>query len=89
MTTTSQSTEPRKRPNWKPREDWKHYHRPGNGLLKTETEIAVALGEEERTIRYWRHTNLIPAVILGRRTIRYRLADVIRALEKRIVKEVV
>jgi hypothetical protein len=82
------TTKPRKRPNWKPREEWKEYVRPGNGLLKTEAEIAAAIGEEERTIRYWRHLNLIPAIVLGRKTIRYRLDAVLKALEKRTVKEV-
>jgi hypothetical protein len=66
----------------------REYHRPGNGVLKTEEEIAVALGEEARTIRTWRHAGVIPFVQLGYRTIRYRLADVIKAIEKRVVKEV-
>lgn len=72
----------------KPREEWRQYHRPGNGLLKTEEEIAAALGEERRTIRTWRHAGVIPGVVLGHRTIRYRLPDVIKALEKRTVREV-
>jgi hypothetical protein len=64
------------------------YHRPGNGVLQTEAEIAAALGEEPRTIRTWRHAGIIPGVVLGRRTVRYKFEDVLRALQKRTVKEV-
>jgi hypothetical protein len=64
------------------------YHRPGNGVLQTEAEIAAALGEEVRTIRHWRHTGVIPALVLGHRTIRLKLPDVIKALEARTVKPV-
>jgi hypothetical protein len=64
------------------------HSRRGNGLLKTESEIAAALGEKERTIRSWRHSGVIPCVVIGHRTVRFRLPDVIRALEKRTVKEV-
>jgi hypothetical protein len=66
----------------------REYHRPGNGLLQTEAEIAAALGETERTIRTWRHGGIIPSTVLGHRTVRYRLNDVIKALERRTVKEV-
>jgi len=66
----------------------RRYHRRGNGLLKTEAEIAAALGEKERTIRTWRHSGVIPAVVLGHRTVRYRLDSVIKALERRTVREV-
>jgi hypothetical protein len=64
------------------------YHRPGNGVLQTEAEIARALGEEVRTVRHWRHIGIIPWVSLGHRTIRLRLQDVLDALGKRTVKEV-
>jgi hypothetical protein len=64
------------------------YHRPGNGVLQTEAEIAAALGEEVRTIRHWRHSGVIPSLVLGHRTIRFRLPDVIDALEARTVKPV-
>jgi hypothetical protein len=64
------------------------YHRPGNGVLQTEAEIARMLGEEVRTIRHWRHTGRVPFISLGYRTIRMRLPDVLDALGKRIVKEV-
>ena len=60
----------------------------GNHLLKTEAEIAAVLGEKERTIRTWRHAGIIPAIVLGHRTVRFRLADVMRALERRTVREV-
>jgi hypothetical protein len=65
----------------------RRYHRPGNGLLQTEAEIAAALGESERTVRSLRHAGVIPAVVLGHRTVRYKLGDVIKALEKRTVRE--
>jgi Helix-turn-helix domain len=64
------------------------YHRPGNGLLQTEAEIAAALGEEIRTIRHWRHSGVIHPIVMGYRTIRYRLEDVLKALERRTVKPV-
>jgi excisionase family DNA binding protein len=64
------------------------YHRPGNGLLQTESEIAAVLGEETRTIRTWRHAGIIPAIILGHRSVRFRLDDVVKALEARTVKPV-
>jgi hypothetical protein len=57
-------------------------------FLRTEAEIANALGEKERTIRSWRHAGVIPAVVIGYRTVRYKLGDVIAALEKRTVREV-
>jgi excisionase family DNA binding protein len=64
------------------------YHRPGNGVLKTEAEIATALGEEVRTIRHWRHSGIIPWVFLGHRTVRLKLEDVLDALRKRTIKGV-
>jgi hypothetical protein len=60
----------------------------GNRFLLTESEIARALVEKERTIRSWRHAGVIPAVVIGHRTVRYRLPDVIRALERRTIREV-
>jgi hypothetical protein len=72
----------------KPRDQWREYSRPGGGMLKTFAEIGAALGETPRTIRSWYAAKTIPAVVIGRRTVRFRLADVIRALEAREVKEV-
>jgi predicted site-specific integrase-resolvase len=66
-----------------------HVRAFGNRFLNTESEIAAALGEKERTIRSWRHTGVIPAIVLGHRTVRYKLDDVIKALEKRTVREAV
>lgn len=51
--------------------------------MLNEAELAHELGEEPRTIRSWRLSGVIPAVILGARTIRFRLPNVIAALEKR------
>jgi hypothetical protein len=66
----------------------KQYHRPGNGALMDESEIARALGEETRTVRTWRLAGIIPALILGHRTIRFKLDAVLDALAKRTIKEV-
>jgi hypothetical protein len=79
----------RKKPQWKkPREEWVKYERRGNGALKTEEEIANALGEEPRTIRTWRHNGIIPVIVLGHKTRRYRLESVLAALQKREVRPV-
>ncbi len=64
------------------------YQRRGGGLLMNEAELATALGENVRTIRSLWHAKIIPAYVLGRRTIRYRLEDVLKALSKREVKSV-
>ena len=74
--------------NIKPREQWREYVRPGDGLLKTFDEVGKALGETPRTIRSWHQAHIIPGIIIGRRTVRFRLSDVIRALERREVKEI-
>jgi hypothetical protein len=70
----------------KARSKWKKYHRPGKGELKSEAELARALGEEERTVRNWRYKGVIPYLMLGHRSIRYRLDAVLAALDKRQVK---
>lgn len=48
-------------------------------------ELATALGESERTVRSWKQSGVIPFLALGYRTVRFRLDDVMRALEKRTV----
>ena len=63
-------------------------HRPGNGVLKTEAEVAAALGESIRTIRSWRHRKIIPAVVTGYRSVRFVLEDVLKALKARTVREI-
>jgi Helix-turn-helix domain len=70
----------------KRRRQWKKYRRPGRGELKTVTEIATALGETPRTIRNWRSKGIIPCIVLGHKTIRFRLDSVLTALERRQVK---
>ncbi len=50
-----------------------------------QPELARRLGESERTIRSWRKANLIPFIVIGHRTHRYKLTDVLAALEKRTV----
>ena len=64
------------------------YHRPGNGLLKTEDEIASALGESVRTVRSLWHARIIPGIVLGHRTVRYNLDAVLHAISKRTVSAV-
>jgi hypothetical protein len=64
------------------------YRRHGGGLLSTEAELALALGEERRTIRSWWHSRIIPGVVLGHRTVRFKLDDVLKALSKRTVPAV-
>jgi hypothetical protein len=62
--------------------------RRGSGVLLDTGELAVALGETDRTIRTWRQAKKIPAITLGFRTHRYRLQDVIDALSRFQVKAV-
>jgi hypothetical protein len=54
--------------------------------LQTEAEIARALGESQRTVLNWRLNGLIPYIDAGFRSKRYRLADVISALDKHAVR---
>jgi hypothetical protein len=79
------ATKPRRK--MKLRKLWKTHRRPGKGELKTEAELARALGERERTIRNWRCKGIIPYLTLGHRSIRYRLDAVLAALEKRQIKK--
>jgi hypothetical protein len=60
--------------------------RRGNGCLLNGSELAVALGEESRTITTWRKRGIIPWIDAGYRTKRYKLADVLAALEKRTIR---
>jgi hypothetical protein len=76
----------RPRRKLKPRKQWKKYYRPGEGELLTEAELARPLGETPRTIRNWRHKGIIPYLVLGHRSIRYRLDAVLAALGKREIK---
>jgi Helix-turn-helix domain len=76
----------KRRRKMKPRSRWKKYHRPGKGELLTEAELARPLGETPRTIRSWRHKGIIPYLVLGHRSIRYRLDSVLAALSKREIK---
>ena len=61
----------------------------GNGTgakpLLTIVETAAALGESERSLRTWTKAKIIPVIIIGTRTHRYKLQDVISSLEKRAV----
>jgi helix-turn-helix protein len=64
----------------------KKYNRRGNGALLNTKELANALGESVRTIISWRHNHTIPVLDLGHRSKRYRLDDVLAALQRREVK---
>jgi hypothetical protein len=70
----------------KPRSRWKKYKRPGKGELLTLTELAAALGETERTVRRWKGMGIVPVLVLGHRSLRFRLDAVLAALGKREVK---
>ncbi len=59
--------------------------RPGGGAILDEPELAGVLGESDRTIQTWRKAGVIPVIVCGYRTHRYRLEDVLAALEKRSV----
>ena len=72
--------------NRKPRKKWKKYRRPGRGELLSISELARALGESVRTIRHWRTKGIIPTLVLGHKTIRFRLDAVLAALDKRQIK---
>jgi hypothetical protein len=61
-------------------------HRPGHGYLMTEVEIARQLGETPITVRNWRYAEIIPFVDCGFRSKRYRLADVLEALDRRTIR---
>lgn len=60
--------------------------RRGNGCLLDGKELAAVLGEENRTITTWRRRGIIPWIDAGYRSKRYRLADVLKALERRTIK---
>ena len=62
------------------------YRRPGHGELLNIDELARKLGENVRTIRSWRSKRIIPALVLGHKTLRFELNDVLEALRKRRVK---
>jgi Helix-turn-helix domain len=76
----------RRRRKMKSRKQWKKYSRPGKGELLNIDELASALGENVRTIRNWRSKGLIPVLVLGHKTLRFRLDAVLAALEKRQIK---
>lgn len=77
----------RPRRKMKPRKQWKKYRRPGRGELLNIDELARALGESVRTVRNWRARGLIPVLVLGHKTLRFRLGMVLEALEKRQIKK--
>lgn len=60
--------------------------RRGNGCLLNQSELAAALGEEPRTITTWRQRGIIPCIDAGYRSKRYKLVDVLAALERRTIR---
>ena len=53
-----------------------------NGLINAQ-QIAKELGVKASTVLRWHREKKIPSVRISRATIRFRLDDVIKALEKR------
>ena len=51
--------------------------------LLDEKDLAFELKVTTRTVRNYRQEGLIPYIRLGKRTLRYDLADVINFLKKR------
>lgn len=86
-TDTDEVVAGKQRRKMKPRKQWTKYQRPGKGELLSEAELARALGETPRTIMTWRHKGIIPCIVLGHKTIRYRLENVLAALDKRQIKK--
>jgi hypothetical protein len=60
--------------------------RQGNGELIDAPTLARSLDESVFTIRKWRRAGIIPYIDFCYRTKRYRLKDVLAALEKRTLK---
>jgi excisionase family DNA binding protein len=46
-------------------------------------ELAAQLGVSDRTIRNWQNQGLVPAIKIGKRTVRFSLTDVTTFLKKR------
>jgi hypothetical protein len=64
----------------------KKFVRRGNGELLDAPTLASALDESVFTIRAWRQKGVIPCLRLGYRSYRYKLRDVVAALERRTIK---
>jgi hypothetical protein len=87
MSNSDEVVASRPRRRMRPKSKWRKYKRRGGGELKSEAELARALGEEERTVRNWRYRGLIPYLKLGHRQVRYRLDAVLAALDKKTVRK--
>jgi excisionase family DNA binding protein len=46
-------------------------------------ELAAQLGVSDRTIRNWQNQGLVPAVRIGKRTVRFCLSDVTAFLKRK------
>jgi hypothetical protein len=55
---------------------------PRNEELLTGEQLAKDIKVTELTIERWRREGRIPIIWIGHRTIRYRLSDVVAALEQ-------
>jgi hypothetical protein len=60
--------------------------RRGGGVLLTAGELAIQLGEQERTIWTLYRNGILPSYDLGYRIKRFKLSDCLKALEKRKIK---
>ena len=52
-------------------------------LLVTKSACAKALSVSERTLDYWRRAGVVPALEIGPRFVRFDLAEVRAALDRR------
>lgn len=55
---------------------------PSRPALHTATEIGKCVGVSRRTIGEWTASRKIPAIVIGRKIVRYDLAAVLLALKK-------
>tara|TARA_R110001606_G_scaffold47255_2_gene120351 strand:- start:182 stop:349 length:168 start_codon:yes stop_codon:yes gene_type:complete len=50
-------------------------------LIK-EKKLSIILGKNRSTLRAWRNNGKIPYLKIGTKTIRYKLSDVLKALNE-------
>ena len=51
--------------------------------LVNRNQLSFELGVTTRTVRNWEIDGLLPSIRIGKRTVRYRIDDVIAFLKKR------
>jgi len=52
-------------------------------IFVNRKELATHLGVSDRTITNWQRAGLVPAIRIGKRTVRFCLADVTTFLKRR------